>query len=147
MSRTITNHSLGVEIEITDNSDEVRAAFENAIERALWSIGEAAEGHAKDNILNAGRVDTGRMLNSVAHSEGEDYTAVGVSTPYAIWHEIGSGIYASDGQGRQSPWRYKDDKGNWHYTRGIKPIHFLQKAATEHNDQYKGIVKDSLENA
>jgi hypothetical protein len=147
MSSTITNHSLGVEIEITDNSDEVRAAFENAIERALWSIGEAAEGHAKNTILDAGRVRYGLMLNSITHQEGEDFTAIGTDVKYAKWHEIGTGIYATDGDGKKSPWRYKDDKGNWHYTRGIKPIHFLQKAATEHNDQYKGIVKDSLENA
>ena len=147
MSRTIVNHSLGVEIEITDNSEEVMEAFRNAIERALWSVGEAAEGHAKNNILNAGRVDTGRMLNSVTHSEGDNFTAVGSNLSYSVWHEIGTGIYASDGQGRKSPWAFQDEKGNWHYTRGIRPIHFLQKAATEHDDQYKGIVKDSLENA
>lgn len=31
-----------------------------------------------------------------------------------------------------------------HMTQGMKPIHALQKAASEHNDKFKEIIKDKM---
>jgi hypothetical protein len=30
---------------------------------------------------------------------------------------------------------------------GRKPVHMLQRAATEHSDEYKRLMKESIENA
>lgn len=144
---TVAQKNIGVSTTLTDNSPEVRAALENAIDRALDSIGEAAVGHAKDVIRAAGRVDTGRLIGSIDTAHDEKSVVIGTNVDYAIWHEVGTGIYASDGTGRKSPWAYKDAKGVWHQTRGVKPIHYLRRAATEHTNEYKQIVRDSLENA
>ena len=122
MSKTTSSSSIGIQITLTDNSDEVLKALENAIDRALDSIGETAVGYAQDVITEAGRVDTGTMRGSVDTDHDERTVVIGTNLEYAPHHELGT-------------------------SKGIKPIHFLKRAATEHTEEYKNLVKDSLENA
>ena len=57
----------------------------------------------------------------------EVHGAVGNSLEYAIYHHQGTGIYASDGNGRKTPWVYEDPKtGDKIYTRGSKPNPYLK---------------------
>ena len=57
----------------------------------------------------------------------EVHGAVGNSLEYAIYHHQGTGIYASDGNGRKTPWVYEDPKtGEKIYTRGSKPNPYLK---------------------
>ena len=57
----------------------------------------------------------------------EVHGAVGNSLEYAIYHHQGTGIYASDGNGRKTPWVYEDQKtGEKIYTRGSKPNPYLK---------------------
>ena len=51
---------------------------------------------------------------------------VGPETDYAPYLEYGTGIFAEAGNGRQGGWRYKDAKGNWHFTMGMKPQPFIR---------------------
>ena len=41
-----------------------------------------------------------------------------------------TGEYAANGDGRKGGWRYKDDSGDWHFTRGKKPNRTLMRAFT-----------------
>lgn len=122
MSKTTELSGIGIQITITDNSDEVLNALENAIDRSLDAIGETAVGYAQDVITEAGRVDTGTMRESVDTDHDERIVIIGTNLEYAPHHELGT-------------------------SKGIKPIHFLKRAATEHTEEYKNLVKDSLENA
>lgn len=122
MSKITTTQSLNFTLTVTDNSEEVLKALENAIDRALDSIGETAVGYAQDVITEAGRVDTGTMRGSVDTDHDEKTVVIGTNLEYAPYHELGT-------------------------SKGIKPIHFLKRAATEHTEEYKNLVKDSLENA
>lgn len=122
MSKITTTQSLNFTLTVTDNSEEVLKALENAIDRALDSIGETAVGYAQDVITEAGRVDTGTMRGSVDADHDEKTVVIGTNLEYAPYHELGTST-------------------------GIKPIHFLKRAATEHTEEYKNLVKDSLENA
>ena len=122
MSKKTSSSSIGIQITLTDNSDEVLKALENAIDRALDAIGETAVGYAQDVITEAGRVDTGTMRGSVDADHDEKTVVIGTNLEYAPYHELGTST-------------------------GIKPIHFLKRAATEHTEEYKNLVKDSLENA
>lgn len=116
------NFNIKMNIKLDDHSPEVIAAVENAISRGLDAIGEAAGGHAKDIILEAGRVDTGNMMNSIDHRTGEDVVVIGTDVEYAPYHEFGT-------------------------SRGLKGIHFLKRGVGDHLGEYKDILKDSLENA
>lgn len=139
---------MGVEIEMKDNTAKILTAFEQAVSRGLDAIGMTAEAHAKQTINDAGRIDTGRLINSISHNVEEEENAVyiGTNVEYAIWHEVGTGVYAADGKGRKSPWAFKDEKtGEWIWTKGVKPLHFLQDAACNHSDEYKKIMKASID--
>ena len=72
------------DVTLIDNSDKAIEAKNQAIEKALESIGLIAEGHAKANITQAGRVDTGNMRNSVAHAVKEETAYIGTNVEYAV---------------------------------------------------------------
>lgn len=59
-------------VHIEDNSPEVLAALDNAIQRAAMAIGEKAATYAKDNITAQGAVDTGRLRNSITYQVKEE---------------------------------------------------------------------------
>lgn len=127
-----------IDIQITDNSGEVLKALEEKTKAALEGVGIQAEGYAK----RLTPVDTGRLRNSITHTVRGDDVYIGTNVqPYAVYVELGTGIYASDGKGRQSPWGYYDRNGKYHVTRGMKPHHMLKKAASEHTEEYKRIIE------
>ena len=100
-----------------DNTEEVLSAMEKAIERGLEAIGLTAEGHAKKETP----VDTGRLRNSISHAVEDRAAYIGTNVEYAPYVELGA--------------RGRDGK------------HMLQRAATEHADEYKRLMEDSMKNA
>ncbi|MDM0720058.1 HK97 gp10 family phage protein, partial [Clostridium perfringens] len=62
---------------------------------------------------------------------GEVIGRVGNTMEYAPYVHQGTGIYAKDGNGRKTPWKYKVESGKykgWHITKGQRPQPFLEKA-------------------
>ena len=129
-------------VQLIDNSAEILAAMKEQVILGLKAIGQEAEGYAKEECP----VDTGRLRNSISSKVIEDEKAVyiGTNVEYAPYVEYGTGKYADNGQGRQTPWFYVDDKGQGHYTQGMKPRHFLKKAVTEHDAHYRSILEAAL---
>lgn len=129
-------------VEIKDNTKAVLSALEKAKRNGLKAIGITAEAHAKKNTP----VDTGRLRNSITFAvsgesanisaysgdngeEGGSYSGaapndkdmsvyIGTNVEYAQFVELGS--------------------------RGRQGVHFLQKAATEHKDEYKKLLEDAM---
>lgn len=128
-------------IHLEDNSEEFLKELEAKKDLILEALGIQVEAYAK-MLTPVG--DTGRLRNSITHAVKEDAVYIGSNLSYAPFVELGTGIYASDGQGRKSPWAYRDSKGKWHWTRGIKPHHMLKKAASEHDSEYKTIIENIL---
>ena len=100
-----------------DNTDEVLSALEKAKKRGLEAIGLVAEGHAKKLTP----VDTGRLRNSISHATDDEAAYIGTNVEYGPYVELGSPT--------------------------IKAHHMLQKAATEHTEEYKRLMEDSMKNA
>lgn len=130
-------------VDFKDNSGAVLNAFQSAVEKALEECGLVAEGYAK----KLAPVDTGNLRNSISHKVDPEEPAVyiGSNSLYAAYQEFGTGIY-TDG-GRDTPWVYQDEKGNWHWTRGNKAQPFLKPAVADHTKTYSNIIKSELENA
>ena len=42
---------------------------------------------------------------------------------------LGTGIYATDGKGRKTPWTYRDEDGNFHRTVGVRPKPYMTEGA------------------
>lgn len=113
-------------VEFTDNSVNVKAALDNAVIAYLHEAGGELEAQVKRNM----RVDTGQTKNAWQNVVNEEKQEAVVGNPLenAIWEEFGTGEYALHGDGRKGGWRYKDGKGNWHYTYGKTPNRALQTA-------------------
>ena len=66
-------------------------------------------------------VDTGRLRNSISHTVDGEAAYIGTNVEYAPFVELGA--------------------------RGRKGVHMLQRAASEHADEYKRLMEDSMKNA
>lgn len=125
-------------VKFTDNSAQTLRDLEILTRVALEAVGNQAVSHAKQTITAAGRIDTGAMRGNISHRVRGDKCYIGTDTSYAIYHELGTGIYI--GGGRKSPWAYEDAKGEWHWTRGVRPLHFIKNAAANHVAEYRAII-------
>lgn len=134
-----------MEFDFKDNSEEVKRALEEQAKKALTECGLFAQREAALNLgKSPRRIDTGELRNSIAYKvdTNEDCVFIGTSLSYAPYVELGTGIYANGG--RETPWVYKDSKGNFHKTSGMQPSHFLKKAIEENKTTYNQIIKDTL---
>ena len=111
--------NLKMRIELEDYSEEVIEALANALERGMMAIGETAEKYAKEIVP----VDTGRLRNSITYEVNKDDMAIyiGSRVEYAAPVELG--------------------------TSRMRPRPYRSPAATQHNAEYRDLIKDSLENA
>lgn len=132
-----------MKITFEDHSAEVLEALDAAVGRALEKCGFVAEGHAKKLCP----VDTGNLRNSITHTvadNGERAAYVGTNSEYGVYVEYGTGIYYPGG--RQTPWVYQDEKGDWHLTHGQRAKPFIKPAVADHAEQYQKIIKRELKN-
>ena len=60
---------------------------------------------------------------------GSATTGVRSNKSYAVYVQLGTGIYASDGKGRKTPWTYQDERGNFHRTVGVRPKPYMTEGA------------------
>lgn len=135
--------NINIHTEIVDNSDEILEEMEKAVLRALERCGTQAEGYAIDKCP----MDIGNLKNSIAHkvSESEKAAYIGTNSEYGPYVELGTGKHYPGG--RQEPWSYKDERGEWHTTSGQKAQPYLKPAVADHKDTYRNIIKDEMENA
>ena len=155
-------------VELTDNTDEFKAALNAALQRGLEKIGLKAEGYA---ILKV-PVAEGTLKQSITHKVEGDEVYVGSDLYYAPYVELGTGIFAGKGDG----WwvyvkganassiaahgkRYTEEEArkvvailqskglDAHMTHGRKPAHFLRDAAMNHAQEYGEMLRQELENA
>ena len=112
----------------------------DAIRKALEQSCLIVEGDAKAKCP----VDSGQLRQSINHKVEDNAGWVSTNVEYAPYVEIGTGIYSSQGGGRQTPWVYQDAKGEWHRTSGSKPQPFMKPALEQNTsriiDQFKGLI-------
>ena len=136
--------------EFKDNSEEYKDLLNQAIRRGLRTIGMRAETHAKENCP----VDTGYASNSITFALSGESTAI-------------SSYQADRGKNGEPPktGKYSGTMGNTEDkyvaigsnveyfifieegARGREARHTLRKAATDHKDEYKQLLTDSIKNA
>ena len=138
---------MAVEFTISaDNSEAVLQELSTKLEAILEAWGIQGVGAVQDIITSESRIDTGAMRNGISHQVdlNDQSVLIGTNVEYAIYHELGTGIYLEGGGGRQTPWAYQDANGEWHRTRGIKPIHMLKNGVSGSVENFKSIANDIL---
>ena len=105
--------------------------------KALNQIGEFIKGKAR--LLAA--VDTGEMRQKMDFDVRTESVRVGNFSKHGIYVEKGTGIHATSGRGRRTPWVYKDLRRNKFFrTQGQKPQPFLTPAAEDNISQITAIT-------
>ena len=137
-------------MDFKDNSKEYKDLLNQAIRRGLRTIGMRAETHAKENCP----VDTGYARNSITHALSGESAAV---SSYKA--DAGkNGEPPKTGEYRGTLGEIEDNYvaigSNVEYfpfieegARGRAAYHTLRKAATDHKDEYKQLLTDSIKNA
>lgn len=117
-----------VKVKMTNNSSVVKSAMEEAIQRALTTMGIGAEAHAKINLNkpmphangeSRPYIDTGRVLNDINNTVQGHQMQLGVNVEYAIYLHEG--------------------------TRYIQPNRFLRDAIADNAEEYKSILQQELQ--
>ena len=146
-------------IEYRDNTEEVLKAMEAAIRRGNEAIGLAAEGHAKKKLTKevyTGDKDwplTGRLRNSITYALAGEETHIKSYKADKGGKERETYTYEGTAEGKKGSGVYVGT--NVEYAPGIElgthrsagAVHFLQDAATNHTDEYKRLMEDSMKNA
>ncbi|PEA74970.1 HK97-gp10 family putative phage morphogenesis protein [Bacillus wiedmannii] len=114
------------------NRAAVMAKHMMAKKAAHTAIGQFVTSKAK--LLTA--VDTGNTRRGNNYKATAEKAVIGNSVDTSIYLEKGTGIYAEDGNGRQTPWMYRDPKsGKMVKTQGQHAQPFLRPAAENNKPQ------------
>ena len=159
-------------VTLTDNTDLVRRATDEAIQRALERVGKFVEDEAKLELQKEPpRIDTGALRNSITHTVKDRSVIVGKNMQYAIYVHEGTGKYNSLGSTGDKYWVYvlngnqsgtgsgkrytyqealrvvailKSKGLDAHMTNGMKPNRFLKNAIMNNLDRIKKDVEKTL---
>ena len=127
--------------EVQESINQLIQNLPNLIEPALEKACLIVENSAKQNCP----VDDGQLRQSISHIVEGTKGEVGTSVEYGPYVEVGTGIYSTEGNGRQTPWSYEDAKGEWHTTEGMEAQPFLLPALEENKGRvlecFKGLIK------
>lgn len=147
-------------VKLTDNTELVRNATDEAILRALEAVGVTMEGYAK--LLAP--VDTGRLRNSITHAIAGEKAAISTYRSNDV-HADTPATQRAGTAGKPVEVTEHDYKGraggkagksvyvgtNVEYapyvemgTTKMAPQPFLRPAATEHIDEYKRLFENEL---
>jgi len=124
---------------------EVLEAIDRAKERGLIAMGIFAKSKAV-LLAPVGRTQGGSMRQKIGYEVEENRVLIYCNSKYAVYVEKGTGIYAEDGNGRQTPWVYYDNKDSeYYYTQGQKPQKFLTPAVFDNVTELKEIFMREME--
>lgn len=127
------------------NLDRLLSKFDNLqnidLEGPLTKACLLVEGDAKKRCP----VDTGQLRASITYEVEGNTGVVGTNVEYAPYVEYGTGKYASNGKGRQTPWAYQDPKtGEYIWTAGSHPQAFLEPALLENEKDILKLIEEEI---
>lgn len=88
--------------------------------------------------------DTGALRRSITSKVEGDTGIVYTPLEYAPYVEFGTGLFAEQGGRADTPWSYKDDKGEWHSTNGQEPQPFMRPALNQNRAKIKKILAGGI---
>ena len=147
------------DIKFTDNTPQLHEALEAWAERVLTIWGMKVQDYAQ-LLVPTGTADSTGIEGYVGGALKQSLTfavdlakktvTIGSNLFYSVYVELGTGIFAEKGNGRKTPWVWKDFNGKWHFTRGMKAANdgkgFLRPAVEDHIDELRQIAVEEANN-
>lgn len=137
------------DIKFTDNTPQLHEALDSWAERVLTLWGMKVQDYAQ-LLVPTGTADStgiegyvgGALKQSLTYALdlAKKTVTIGSDLFYSVYVELGTGIFAEKGNGRPTPWVWKDFNGKWHFTRGMAPRPFLRPAVEEHIEELREIA-------
>lgn len=141
------------DIKFTDNTPQLHEALDSWAERVLTIWGMKVQDYAR-LLVPTGTADStgiegyvgGALKQSLTYAVdlAKKIVTIGSNLFYSVYVELGTGIFAEKGNGRKTPWVWKDFNGKWHFTRGMRAANegkgFLRPAVEDHIDELREIA-------
>lgn len=141
------------DIKFTDNTPQLHEALDSWAKRVLTLWGMTVQDYAQ-LLVPTGTEDStgiegyvgGALKQSLTYAVdlAKKTVTIGSNLFYSVYVELGTGIFAEKGNGRKTPWVWKDFNGKWHFTRGMKAANdgkgFLRPAVEDHIDELREIA-------
>lgn len=147
-----------INIDVSDlikDLDKDLKKIEEGIEKGMELV--ASEIHQMElNIIdeslnpNSTYVRSGKLKSSTEVEdlvwEGSVASQVITNTAnYAVYNELGTGIYADNGQGRQGGWYYFDGE-KVRFTVGMPPKYFVRDSYEHYKEKAPSMIQQSIFN-
>ena len=149
MKITINTSSLikGLEKDL----QKMQQGLEEGIRQVASEIAQMQHNIIDANVGGDGSyVRTGKLKSSITIMPLEwssglaSMTVTNVGCNYAIYNELGTGIYADNGQGRQDGWFYPVGDGTYRFTLGLPPKYFVRDSYEFYKDKAPSIIQQSV---
>lgn len=129
-------HALG------GNVDEV-------VDEALQQGAKKIQNDAKRLIKAKNAFDTGRLHGSITVEKISNGYSVGTDVEYAPYIEYGTGEKGDPTVPHTARkfWRYKDENGNWHTSKGIRARPYLRPAFNINKEYTVKLIRSKLRKA
>ena len=135
--------------------DEIQDAVKQGTELGLKQVASEMKQMEHDiidaNIGGDGTyVRTGKLKSSITimpitWSNGlAEISVVPKGCNYAIYNELGTGIYADNGNGRQDGWVYPLGNGEFRFTMGLPPKYFVRDTREFYEDKASRFIEDNI---
>lgn len=132
---------IGMEKILADLEKIAKAeSIENAVEKSCALVEASAKKKAPKGTGALRRSIESKVDNNGSDIEGLVFT----NLEYAPYVEYGTGLFAEKGGRKDVPWKYKDDKGEWHTTSGMSPQPYMRPALNENRKKILEMIKGAL---
>ena len=128
---------LGDVAEMLERPTEAQT-ITNALTKACLIVERSARQKAQEIK------DTGALSRSITHKVENNEGVIYTPLEYAPYVEYGTGLFAENGGRTDVPWRYQDEKGEWHSTSGQHPQPFMRTALDENREQIIRLFKEGI---
>jgi HK97 gp10 family phage protein len=135
-----------ISVEVT-RKDATKAVIRD-LQNAEIAFVTMAGGVIQAEMRARAAIDTGNMKNSVQTEayveDGKPTCETGPTADYAVYQEYGTGVYATNGNGRQTPWAYRDATGKFHRTIGARAQPFAEPGFQAARLRFNSLAKKAL---
>ena len=135
--------------------DEIERAVKQGTENGLKQLASEMK-QMEHNIIDSNiggdgsYVRTGKLKSSITimpitWSNGlAEISVVPKGCNYSLYNELGTGIYADNGNGRKDGWVYPLGNGEFRFTMGLPPKYFVRDTREFYEDKASRFIEDNI---
>lgn len=132
--------------------DKIKQGVENGLRELASEMKQMEQDIIDENIGGDGTyVRTGKLKSSITimpirwTNDVAEISVVPKGCNYAIYNELGTGIYADNGQGREDGWVYPLGNDEFRFTRGLPPKYFVRDTRAFYEDKAITFIEKNIQ--